>query len=127
MSAKMDMKDTANASAKETGTHLNEASAKETGTHLNELAGLDATASGVASEPSLACYCRRALIRTATGDRLIEDLRVDDCVLLTSGGLPPNRGVGSRGRDYTRYLNPASAELCARTWSTNWSTSVVPK
>jgi hypothetical protein len=52
MSAKMDIKDAANASAKDRRTHSDELAESNS----------DATGGGVTSEPTLACYCRGALI-----------------------------------------------------------------
>jgi Hint domain len=87
----------ANASVTDSGTHTDE--------HLVFTA--DASGSEITVEPNVTCYCRGTLIRTATGDTPIEDLRIGDCVLTASGEARPIRWLGSRGLDCTRHPNPA--------------------
>src|ERR1700688_3293105 len=94
---KMPVDDAANASVKESGTF--------TDGHLVFTA--DASGSGISLEQNLTCYCRGTLIRTATGNTPIEDLRIGDCVLTASGETRPIRWLGSRGLDCTRHPNPA--------------------
>jgi hypothetical protein len=54
------------------------------------------------------CYCRGTLIRTATGEKRVEDLAIGDLVLTASGEARPIRWLGSRGLDCTRHPKPAA-------------------
>src|ERR1700691_550318 len=62
---------------------------------------------GTTLEPNLTCYCRGTMIRTATGDTPIEDLRIGDFVLTAAGEVRPIGWLGFRGLDCTRHPNPA--------------------
>lgn len=85
------------------------ASVTDSGTHTDEhvVFTTDASGSDITVEPNVTCYCRGTLIRTATGDTPIEDLRIGDCVLTASGEARPIRWLGSRGLDCTRHPNSA--------------------
>ncbi len=52
-----------------------------------------------APTPSLACYCRGTLIRTARGDVAVEDLAIGDEVVTLGGSAKPVRWLGQRCYD----------------------------
>jgi len=81
-------------------------SVKDTVTDEHLASNAGAARSSAAVQPNLTCYARGTLIRTATGDALIEDLRIGDCVLTASGEARPIRWLGSRRVDCARHPNP---------------------
>jgi hypothetical protein len=77
------------------------------GTFSGEHFVFTADGTAITLEPGPVCFLRGTRIRTPTGDTVVEDLAIGDCVLTASGEARPIRWIGSRGLDCTRHPKPS--------------------
>ncbi|HEX4507193.1 MAG TPA: Hint domain-containing protein, partial [Alphaproteobacteria bacterium] len=73
--------------------------------HLSD-GGSDGT---YVTEDSTPCYLRGTSIRTAAGDRRVEDLRIGDLIVAHGGEALPLKWIGRRG--YRDWLSVGNAEV----------------
>jgi hypothetical protein len=56
--------------------------------------------------PSVTCYCRGTLIRTAHGEKVVEELKIGDLLVTASGAHRPIRWLGHRRTDCRNHPRP---------------------
>jgi Hint domain len=59
--------------------------------------------------PSVACYCRGTLIRTAHGETVVEELKIGDLLVTASGAERPIKWIGHQTLNVAMLATPSEA------------------
>lgn len=78
----------------------------------------DGTGHMLMTEEATPCFLRGTMIRTAAGDRRVEDLEIGDLVMTAGGEALPLKWIGRRGyRDWLAVGNEGVQPICFRAGS----------